>query len=60
MPIENIRTAVDHAINDKPAEMKDALYDAINDKIFAAIEQRKIAVAANMLNVHQEVDSETE
>jgi hypothetical protein len=34
--------------------MREALYNAINDKIFAAIEQRKIAVAANMLAMHNQ------
>lgn len=60
MSNENIRTAVDHALVDNAADMKEALYNAINDKIFAAIEQRKIAVAANMLAQHsQHVEPET-
>lgn len=60
MSNENIRLAVDHALVDNAADMKEALYNAINDKIFAAIEQRKIAVAANMITQHsQHVEPET-
>ena len=59
MDNENIKAAVDHALVDNAADMKEALYNAINDKIFAAIEQRKIAVAANMLAQHsQHVETE--
>lgn len=60
MSREDINAIVDNALADNPAEMKDAFYDAINDKIFAAIEQRKIAVAANMVNAHrqQEIDND--
>lgn len=63
MENENIRAVVDNALVDNSSEMKEALYNAINDKIFAAIEQRKIAVAANMLAMHgqtQEAETETE
>jgi hypothetical protein len=61
MSNENIRTVVDSALVDNAADMKEALYNAINDKIFAAIEQRKIAVAANLLAQHgQQVETETE
>lgn len=54
MSREDINAIVDNALADNPAEMRDAFYDAINDKIFAAIEQRKIAVAANMVTAHQQ------
>ena len=61
MSNEHIRSAVDNALVDNAADMKEALYNAINDKIFAAIEQRKIAVAANMITQHsQYVETETE
>lgn len=59
MSTEDIRAVVDGALVDNAADMKEALYNAINDKIFAAIEQRKIAVAANMLAMHgQQVEAE--
>ena len=61
MDNENIKAAVDHALVDNAADMKEALYNAINDKIFASIEQRKIAVAANLLAQHgQQVETGTE
>ena len=61
MSNEHIQAVVDNALVDNAADMKEALYNAINDKIFAAIEQRKIAVAANMLAQHgQQVETETE
>ena len=41
MPDENIQSIVDNAFVDNPTEMRSAFYDAINDKIFAALEQRK-------------------
>jgi|LauGreDrversion4_2_1035121.scaffolds.fasta_scaffold125987_2 hypothetical protein len=63
MDNENIKAVVDNALVDNASEMREALYNAINDKIFAAIEQRKIAVAANMLAMHgqnNEAATETE
>jgi hypothetical protein len=61
MSKEDITAVVNHALVDNAADMKEALYNAINDKIFAAIEQRKIAVAANMLAHHgQQVETEAE
>ena len=61
MDNENIKAVVDNALVDNAADMKEALYNAINDKIFAAIEQRKIAVAANMMGMHNQTqESETE
>jgi hypothetical protein len=53
MSKEDITAIVDHALSDNAVDMKDAFYNAINDKIFAAIEQRKQVVAANMLAQHE-------
>lgn len=60
MSTEDIKLVVNHAINDNAADMKDALYNAINDKIFAAIEQRKIAVASGMLAQKETQNSDSE
>jgi len=61
MSNETIRAVVDNALVDNASEMREALYNSINDKIFAAIEQRKIAVAPNMLSMHgQQSEEETE
>jgi hypothetical protein len=58
MENENIKAIVDNALVDNASEMREALYNTINDKIFAAIEQRKIAVAANMLAMHNQTQEE--
>lgn len=61
MSKEDIQAVVNNALVDNAVDMKDALYNAINDKIFAAIEQRKIAVASNLLSQYgQQVETETE
>jgi len=52
MSREDINAVVDNALTDNAVDMKDAFYNAINDKIFAAIEQRKIQVAQNMIGAH--------
>lgn len=54
MSNEDIKAIVDNALTDNAVDMKDAFYNAINDKIFAAIEQRKQHVAANMIGAHQQ------
>ena len=50
MEDENIQNVVNHAFNDNAAGMRDALYNAINDRIFDAIEQRKQYIAQNLVN----------
>lgn len=53
MDNENIKAAVNYGFNDDAVNMKAALYDAINDKIFAAIEQRKEVVAQNLISQNE-------
>jgi hypothetical protein len=60
MPDENISSAVDYAFNDNAVEMRNALYNAINDKIFAALDQRKQEVAKNFLAQYDTQDEEDE
>ena len=56
---DNLRTVVDNAFTDNATQMRDALYNEINDKIFAAIEQRKQVIAQNLISQHQpETESE--
>jgi len=45
----NLKTVVDSAFTDNATQMRDALYNEINDKIFAAIEQRKQVIAQNLI-----------
>ncbi len=59
MENENIRAVVDNAFTDNAVEMRNALYNAINDKIFAAIDARKQVVAQNLINSYEE-DTDTE
>lgn len=61
MENEYVQSIVNNAINDNPAGVKDAFYDAINDKIFSAIEQRKQEIARNLINGYDaDHDSEHE
>lgn len=64
MPDENIQAMVDSAFSDNPTEMKAAFYNAINDKVFDALQQRKQEIAKNFItqynNEEDDEDSETE
>lgn len=63
MDNEDIKAVVNHGFNDNAVEMRNSLYNAINDKIFAAIEARKQQIAQNLINTYddspEEVESET-
>jgi len=58
MEDENIKAVVDNAFTDNAVEMRNALYNTINDKVFAAIEAKKQHIAQNLINSYE--DSETE
>ena len=60
MDNENINAVIDNALVDNVSGMKEALYNSINDKIFAAIEQRKIAIASNLFNNTQSTEPSVE
>lgn len=60
MSREDINAIVDGALTDSPADMRDAFYNAINDKIFDALEQRKMQVAANLIGNKQQEVQQTE
>lgn len=57
---DNIKAVVDNAFDDNAVGMRDALYNAINDRIFDALEQRKQYIAQNLVNGTQEAEVETE
>lgn len=44
------RTIVDYAEQDQAKEMRDAFYSALQDRVMAHIENKKIEVAKNMFN----------
>lgn len=56
MDDENVKSIVNSAINDNPVEMKNAFYNAINDRIFSAIEQRKQEIAKNLIGYNDQED----
>lgn len=62
MDNEYVQSIVNNAMNDNPVGVKDAFYDAINDKIFAALEQRKQEIARNMMSGYdaENVEDDTE
>ena len=59
MPDENIQAMVDSAFSDNPSEMKAAFYNAINDRVFDALQQRKQEMAKNFITQY-DTEEETE
>lgn len=57
---DNLKAVVDSAFTDNATQMRDALYNEINDRIFDAIEQRKQVLAQNLISQHYEDETETE
>lgn len=55
---DNLRAVVDNAFTDNATQMRDALYNEINDRIFATIEQKKQVIAQNL--IAQQPATETE
>jgi hypothetical protein len=50
---ENIKTAIEHAFNDNPSEMRDSLFAAMQDRVVAAIEQKKQEIASSLITGHK-------
>lgn len=50
---DNLKGIVDNAFTDNATQMRDALYNEINDRIFDAIAQKKQAIAQNLIAQHQ-------
>ena len=46
--MEKAKAIIDYAYNDQGAEMRDALYSAIQDKVMAHIEAKKMEVAQSL------------
>ena len=47
--MDNARAIIDYAHNEQGAEMRDALYSAIHDKVMAHIETKKQEIAQNLI-----------
>lgn len=60
MENENIRAVVDNAFTDNAVEMRNALYNAINDKVFDAIEAKKQHIAQSLINSYEDTETEEE
>ena len=58
MSNENIQAMVDSAFSDNPTEMRAAFYNAINDRVFDALQQRKQEIAKNFINQYGENGTE--
>ena len=50
------RTIVDYAEQDQAKEMRDAFYAALQDRVMAHIENKKIEVAKTMFNQPEQPD----
>lgn len=49
MPNELTRSIIDYAYDDNGAEMRNALYSAIQDKVMAHIDAKKQEIAQNLV-----------
>lgn len=47
--MSNIRQSLEHAYKDNLAEMRDSLHAALTEKIIAALEEKKNAIAKGLL-----------
>ena len=47
--MEKTKAIIDYAYNDQGAEMRDALYSSIQDKVMAHIEAKKQEIAQNLI-----------
>jgi hypothetical protein len=56
---DTTKAIIDFAADDKGAEMRDALYSAIQDKVMAHIEAKKQEIAQNLI-APREVETEQE
>lgn len=62
--MENVQTAIQHAYDARPAEFKNSILDALNDKIQDHIEVKRMELAGSIFREDDEEqqsnDSETE
>ena len=62
--MENVQTAIQHAYDARPAEFKNSILDALNDKIQNHIEVKRMELASSLFKddseEQQSNDSETE
>jgi alpha-D-ribose 1-methylphosphonate 5-triphosphate synthase subunit PhnG len=54
----NTKAIIDYAANDQGAEMRQALYSAIQDKVMAHIDAKKQEIAQNLIAPREEEQTE--
>ena len=52
--MENVQTAIQHAYDAKPAEFKNSILDALNDKIQDHIEVKRMELAGSIFRDSEE------
>ena len=52
--MENIQTAIQHAYDARPAEFKNSILDALNDKIQNHIEVKRMELASSLFKDSEE------
>jgi len=58
--MENIQTAIQHAYDARPAEFKNSILDALNDKIQNHIEVKRMELAGSIFKDSEEEDASGE
>ena len=59
--MENVQTAIQHAYDARPAEFKNSILDALNDKIQNHIEVKRMELAGSLFkDSEEEVASDEE
>lgn len=59
--MENVQTAIQHAYDARPAEFKNSILDALNDKIQNHIEVKRMELASSLFkDSEEEVASSSE
>ena len=53
--MENIQTAIQHAYDARPAEFKNSILDALNDKIQNHIEIKRMELASSLFKDSEDV-----
>jgi len=52
--MENVQTAIQHAYDARPAEFKNSILDALNDKIQNHIEVKRMELASSLFKDSEE------
>jgi hypothetical protein len=53
--MENVQTAIQHAYDARPAEFKNSILDALNDKIQNHIEVKRMELASSLFKDSEDI-----